>query len=310
MNEQRLALALAAWGLKPHTSTLVAQRENWVYRIETERETLALRIHRPGLRSQAMLRSELQWTAWLAEQGLHLPCPRAHREGDVLMHLEGAWVDVLSWIPGQPLGQDGVLAALDDPESAFYSLGMAMAHLHAASDRWTPPADFTRHAWDAQGLLGEAPLWGPFWQHPGLTAQEARRLQQAREHALTRLLNHQGDYGLIHADLVPENVILAQDRVQMIDFDDGGWGYRLFDLATSMNRADRAMPDVRLGQALCQGYVAVRSIDLSDLPLFRALRSFTYLGWIVSRLHEPGAQLRSQRFMQSALQAADAVLDA
>jgi Ser/Thr protein kinase RdoA (MazF antagonist) len=307
LNEQRLTRALQAWGLKPLSVTLVAARENQVYRVETAQETLALRIHRPGLRSHAMLHSELLWMAMLREQGLRLPRPMAQPTGDLLMDLHGAWVDVLSWTPGQPLGQDGSLSVCDDLLGVFSRLGAEMARLHAASDRWTPPQGFTRPVWNAEGLLGDEPLWGHFWRHPDLDADSARRLHQARSKAVARLAAYSGDYGLIHADLVPENVILDQGQPQLIDFDDGGWGFRLFDLATSMNRADRAVPDGQLSRALCEGYLSERDIDLSELPLFRALRSFSYLGWIVPRLHEPGARARSHRFMAAALQAADAL---
>lgn len=307
MNDQRLTQALHAWGLKPLSVALVAARENWVYRIETAQETLALRIHRPGLRTHAMLHSEQLWMAMLREKGLRLPRPMAQSTGDWLMDLHGAWVDVLSWTPGQPLGQDGSLQVFDDLPGVFRRLGAEMARLHAASDGWTPPQGFTRPVWNAEGLLGDDPLWGRFWQHPDLDADGARRLLQARSRALERLAAYAGDYGLIHADLVPENVILDQGQPQLIDFDDGGWGFRLFDLATSMNRADRAVPDGQLSRALCEGYLSERDIDLSELPLFRALRSFTYLGWIVPRLHEPGARERSHRFVAAALRAADAL---
>jgi hypothetical protein len=42
------------------------------------------------------------------------------------------------------------------------------------------------------------------------------------------------DYGLIHADLVRENVLVDGQELRMIDFDDGGWGFRMFDVATAL----------------------------------------------------------------------------
>ena len=95
---------------------------------------------------------------------------------------------------------------------------------------------FDRPVWDAQGLLGETPLWGRFWENPQLTAAQAALLTQARDHALARLSALKGaDYGLIHADLVQENVLIGPGGPHLIDFDDGGFGYRLFDMATVLN---------------------------------------------------------------------------
>ena len=105
-----------------------------------------------------------------------------------------------------------------------------MAKLHIACDAWQPPAYFTRPAWNAQGLLGDAPLWHRFWENPTLTDSEKDKLLAFRKQALDDLERYAFDYGLIHADLVPDNVLI-QNGVVMIDFDDGGFGYRLFDLA-------------------------------------------------------------------------------
>ena len=305
LNESTLAAAAAAWGWSGAQAELVATRENWVYKIGATQGPVALRMHRWGLRSEAELRSELQWMAMLGEQGLKLPRPLPALNGALLCQVEGVWIDALTWTCGVPLGRDGVLADLPDARGIFRSLGRTMAQLHQISDAWSPPSGFQRHAWDADGLVGEEPVWGRFWEHPHLKAEEAACLRHARELALTCLASSQArDYGLIHADLVPENVILDQGQPQLIDFDDGGWGFRLFDLATSMNRADRAVPDGRLSQALIEGYLAERDIDLRELDLFRALRTFTYVGWIMPRLGEAGAQVRSARFVDAALKAA------
>ncbi len=96
----------------------------------------------------------------------------------------------------------------------------------------------------------------------------------------------------------------------MIDFDDGGWGARAFDLATAANRALRADrdPEALIG-ALIEGYTATRALDRADLALFQALRAFTYVGWIVPRLGEPGAHARAERFIALAERMAREMLD-
>lgn len=51
-----------------------------------------------------------------------------------------------------------------------------------------------------------------------------------------------------------------------------------------------------------------RPLDLTLLDMMMALRSMTYLGWIVPRMGEPGAAERSARFVESARRHARNVL--
>jgi Ser/Thr protein kinase RdoA (MazF antagonist) len=303
-----VAKALTLWGLSGHKATLVAERENHVYRVDAA-APLALRLHRRGMRSAAELLSELDWMAALAARGLSVPRPHPALDGALCHDINGRIVDVLGWLDGVPMGKGGRLNPAVDGLAAYRALGRAMALLHLKSDDWTPPPQFQRHAWDFDGLLGEAPLWGRFWENPRLTPSEADLMTQARDKARNQLAALPfPDYGLIHADLVQENVLIGQNGPHLIDFDDGGYGYRLFDMATVLNFILREPDPLPLQQAFTQGYLATRPIDLSALPLFQAIRAFTYVGWIVPRLSEPGADARHTRFIALATSMAETLL--
>ena len=303
-----LAQALPIWGLQDFPATLVAVRENLVYRIDAPKP-LALRLHRRGMRSEAQLLSELEWMAALAERGLSVPRPRPALDGALCHAVGGQIVDVLGWLDGVPMCLGGRLNPLVAGVPAYQSLGRAMAQLHLKSDAWTPPPSFDRPVWDAQGLLGETPLWGRFWENPQLSAAQAALLTKARDHALARLSALKGaDYGLIHADLVQENVLIGPGGPHLIDFDDGGFGYRLFDMATVLNFILREADPAPLQAAFVQGYLATRPIDLTELPLFQTLRALSYVGWIVPRLTEDGAAARQNRFVTMACQMAEQML--
>lgn len=304
MTEAIVGAALRRWGLADVLYRLAAARENRVYRVDARGGPLALRLHRRGYRRRAEILSELQWMAMPSDGELSLPRPRATLDGELCIAVENIDISMVSWLDGIPLGREGRLAPLDDPRAAFRALGECTARLHELSDRWTPPAGFERPAWDIGGLLGDAPLWGRFWENPELTRAQARQLFRARAIAREQLLELAPalDYGLIHADLVPENVLLHRGRPQLIDFDDGGFGFRLFELATTVNRAWREDDSGALAAAVLDGYQSVRAIDLSPLPLFRAVRSFTYLAWIVPRLNEAGAAARCRRYKDLALE--------
>lgn len=298
-----LAAALAPWGLQEAGISFVAGRENRVFRVRSTAGDFALRLKRPGYRSDAELLSELQWLEAMHRAGLHVPCPVPSQQGRLLESVAGQRVDLLSWLPGRPLGASREPLALAEPEAVFHRLGRETARLHDACDAWVRPADFTRCAWDIDGLLGEAPVWGRFWENPTLDAPTRRLFEDFRAAATHTLLQRAEtlDYGLIHADLVRENVMLdGTTRIGMLDFDDAGFGFRLFDLATTLlkNLAEPNYPSLKA--ALLAGYTQVRALDLELLELFIALRALTYVGWIVPRMQEDGSEARNRRFIESA----------
>jgi Ser/Thr protein kinase RdoA (MazF antagonist) len=294
--------ALALWGLEGAECSFVAGRENRVYRVRSASGDHALRIRRPGYRDEAELQSELVWLAAMDKAGLHVPRPRPSRHGRLLERLGAGFVDLVGWLPGTPMGKSRAPLDLSDRVGTFHALGAEMARLHAASDSWQHPQGFRRCRWDIDGLTGEAPLWGRFWENPALD-MPTRHLFLRFRHAARERLAHASDrldFGLIHADLVRENVLTDGTAIRMIDFDDGGFGFRLFDLATVLlkNMAEPDYPSLKA--ALIAGYHSQRPLDLSLLDLFLVLRALTYVGWIVPRIQEDGGAARNARFITEA----------
>jgi Ser/Thr protein kinase RdoA (MazF antagonist) len=201
---------------------------------------------------------------------------------------------MIGWLEG---------TSLHDADTEIYQrLGAEMAKLHCACDAWSPPAEFVRCDWDADGLLGEAPVWGRFWENPTLDTDTRALFEHFRLRAQAELDAAECglDYGLIHADILQENVLIDGPDVRLLDFDDGGFGFRLFDLATTLLRCVDAPNFPELKDALLHGYEAERAINTEHLNLFLALRAMTYVGWIVPRMSEDGAQERNQRFVARA----------
>ncbi|MEP3786042.1 phosphotransferase [Ascidiaceihabitans sp.] len=294
--------AVHLWGLADATYALVAARENAVYKVTTPTSTFALRLHRHGYRTNAELASELAWMKGAGDSGISVPFPIPSKTGDVMHVIDGVQVDVLTWLSGETL--DVVLSRSDTKSRTAYfqTLGIAMARFHQICDEWQPPKDFTRCAWDAEGLLGETPLWDRFWDNPALSSADRRVLMAFRQTAQAALADHakDPDYGLIHADLVAANVMADGPDLQFIDFDDGGYGYRCFELATALLKHIDAHDYADLKQALIKGYTSTRPIDLGRLDLFMALRAATYVGWNITRMGEDGGAARNARFITTA----------
>ena len=292
--------ALALWGMSGARCDFIAGRENRVYKVVHEGAAYALRFKRPGYRDIAELTAELDWLAEMARAGLGVPAPRPSRNGKLLECIDGQFVDMITWLTGTPLGRSRKPLALPDPVRTFSDLGTEMARLHLACDSWTKPQGFTRCRWDDEGLLGDTPLWGRFWENPRLDRATRAMLLDFRGQATRALAALKLDFGLIHADLVRENVMIDGTDLHLIDFDDGGYGYRLFDVATALlkNRAEPNYPALK--EALLDGYHSVRPLDMTHLDLFLALRAVTYVGWIVPRMEEDGSPVRNARFIKDA----------
>ena len=295
--------AMASWDLESASLRLVAQRENTVYQVTIEDGTnYALRLHRPGYQTPAALRSELQWMEALLEGGLEVPTPIPTTENLLLIAIDEYQIDLLSWLSGKPMGASGEALQLQNRRETFRSLGQIMARVHSISDGWSRPQEFERVSWGREGLVGENPVWGKFWENPHLSSAQRKLFGDIRSEAIEELRNVEEtlDYGLIHADLVRENILISERGLQLIDFDDSGSGFRLFEIATALLRNTGETDKDELQAVLVSGYRSVRSIDTTHLPLFMMLRALSYVGWIVPRMTEPGANVRLRRYINTA----------
>ncbi len=290
--------ALPHWGIKDARLTLIKYRENAVYDvIDQQGQRYALRIHRSGYHSDLALNSELKWLIALHASGLSVTRVVPTKNGDlmVLGRIEGVpearQIDLFAWVDGQQLGsiEAGLGNNQNNTQSIYDVIGQKAACLHNQAVAWTLPVPFERHAWDADGLVGDEPLWGRFWELGLLTEAQKNLISDARiivRDALQALPMTAPDFGLIHADLVPENLLVEGGEVHLIDFDDCGFGWHMFELATALYflRDDASYELAK--DSLIAGYQKQRALSeqqLGQLELFLTARGFTYLGWIISR---------------------------
>lgn len=299
--EHLLALAyksLRHWGLEGSELSLVKYRENAVYKVTAQDGVrYALRIHRHAYHTDASLRSELEWMSALNEGGFAVPEVLPATDGRLLVSestdavVEPRKIDLFAWIDGEPLGSD--IEGLGDNATRvtelYTDLGRSAAELHNQASRWELPEGFERHAWDHDGLVGEKPFWGRFWELELLDESQRQLMARVRDRISDELSQYDRSpqrYSLIHADFVPENLMVENGNLRLIDFDDAGFGWHLFELATALYfiQEDACYPAAK--QALIDGYRQLRPLadeDLDRLELFLAARGCTYLGWIRSR---------------------------
>lgn len=299
------AQALAAFGVVPTDLRFVHISENVTFRVTDARDgaALVLRLHRPWYHDIAALRSEHLWTRALVEAGIAAPEPLQTLDGAEFARMrvaetgEERWAGLARWVDGVLLS--AVVAQERDTQvnaGHFARLGATMAAMHDQATRWTPPPGFRRHRLDADGLLGPAPFWGPFWDHAVLSPAERALLLSTRD-ALHAALLHYGTpdraFSLIHADLHPHNVVVDGTRLAVIDFDDSGFGWHQYDLAVALVAYQRHPGFAAFRDALIAGYRGVRGLaeaDLALLPMFLLIRGMAQLGWYHQRPELPRAE--------------------
>ena len=269
---------------------LLGNRENVVFEVALPSGRAALRLHRQGYQNDAAIRSELWWCAALARQGAAVPAALPSSSGDYLVKLSnGRNASIIAWMEGDAFGEAGkpLPCAPEDRLKRHFDLGGLLANVHASTDRLTLPATFTRPRWDVEGLVGEAPLWGRFWEHPAASPSQAETLRQARAFLRHQISSHQqegGDFGLIHADVLRENVLVNKGSLSLIDFDDSGFGFRLYDLGTALSQ-NLYEPDYRqIRDALVAGYGQTRAVSTRIVEVFTLARTCTSVGWAAPRL--------------------------
>jgi Ser/Thr protein kinase RdoA (MazF antagonist) len=294
--EATARLALPHFGIAPAAPlALVHHRENAVFRVDdpADGRAWALRVHRDGYRTSEEIRSELAWMDALRDAGVPTPRARPGIDGDPLQLVGDAHplqVDVLAWIDGVPLG------AGDDSPELHRLIGRTSALIQRHGRTWTPPPGFSRPTWDVDALIGPRALWGDYADLGALAPAELALVHRAAGVVRRRLgaVGRGADrFGLTHGDLMPDNILVADGVPYVIDFDDGGYGWYLYDLATLL--ADKVMDPAydRVRDAWVDGYRSVAPLPdehVCELDVLVMARLLLGLGWMHTRRETPMAR--------------------
>jgi len=297
--------ALEHFPVEVENVEFVKHSENVTFRVSARNHDndYVLRLHRPGYNSIEELNSERVWLSALKEAGIPVPGSLANLKGQFFELVEipdtgeQRYVGMTTWLQGTPL--DEYLATSSDPEErrrCFRQIGEIAAAIHNQSSGWNEPAGFERSRLDVEGLLGETPYWGRFWDHAELTVAEKALLLREKERAHAALIAYGArpdNFGLIHADLHPENIVYDREDLSLIDFDDAAYGWHLYDIATALIM-DRLAPDFdALRTALLDGYCNHRPLSKQDIDLlsvFLLVRGMAIIGWFHQRAEYAGSE--------------------
>ena len=245
----------------------------------------ALRLHRPGYRSPAETRSELEYVRALGQAtGLAVPLPVPTRNGRLVVEVGASGserhADLLTWVPGRGRRPGAGLG----PQAAD-RLGELLGRLHAFAEGYTPPPGFRLPVWDVDGLFSER---SPFRPGPldALLGPAERalfdRVAAATREIFDRLGRGRAAFGVLHADFILGNCRFRGHTPGVLDFDDCGWGHFLYDLAPLLGNLSDSDRFLILGRAVLAGYRRVRALPEGaegDLPVLMAARHAVSCLW-------------------------------
>jgi Ser/Thr protein kinase RdoA (MazF antagonist) len=217
------------------------------------------------------------------------PAPVKGRDGEIIQQVDHARLPrprnivLFDWETGiEPgIGQD-----LSGP---FEVLGEVTARMHLHTRQWQRPSWFTRLTWNFETSLGEdRPHWGRWRDGMGVEAERTKLFGRTVDLIGRRLAAYgKGPerFGLIHCDLRLANLLIDGKAVKVIDFDDCGFGWYMYDAATPVSFYEHEPQVPSLIESWKTGYRRV--IDLSredeaEIPTFVMLRRLLLVAWIGS----------------------------
>ncbi|PVA09092.1 aminoglycoside phosphotransferase [Pelagivirga sediminicola] len=296
--------ALALWDLPEGA---IARRinvsENTTYRVDAPGRRAILRIHRAGYHSRAAITSELDWIAALdRDRAIAVPGMHPGRDGQLIQSARIAGqgprrrMVLFDFVPGRHPEEGGDLAP------GFEQLGAIAARCHIHARGWRRPAGFERPAWDLEAVFGPAAPWGDWRAAPHVTPGIRDLLEEVQERLEARLARFgrgAGRYGLIHSDMRLANVLIGPEGPRLIDFDDCGFGWFLYDFAAAVSFVEDDPRLPALKAAWLRGYERICPLapeDKAEMDSFIMLRRMALLAWIGSRRDAPEPQSLAPHF--------------
>jgi Ser/Thr protein kinase RdoA (MazF antagonist) len=289
--------ALAAYGGHPAASVeLLNVSENATFLV-TDPDTgpSVLRVHRLGYHTEPEIASELAWMEALrAEAGVRTPrvLPAADGRRVVTVPERGGqgraerYCVRFEFLPGTEPGGSAAEPALT--AAHFAELGEITARMHQHAREWDRPAWFTRFSWDYAAAFGDQARWGRWQDGIGVGPSEhaiLSRLDRALRDRLRAFGAGPERYGLVHADTRLANLLVHDGSVSVIDFDDAGFSWYLYDLGTSVSFFEHEPQVPGLVDAWLRGYRRAGELaaaDEAEIWTFIMFRRLLLVAWIGS----------------------------
>ncbi|WCK52596.1 phosphotransferase [Aneurinibacillus sp. Ricciae_BoGa-3] len=286
--------ALKLYDLSPASyCRLLNYSENATYLVEdpVTNVCMVLRLNRPGYHTKKNLESELVWMQDIAEQSsLIVPKPIKGKNYEFVQTLksqtdsETQHCVMFNFLSGKAPDEEGK----DNLIIQFEQLGEVTALLHEHVQQWEDSIHLSRFTWDFETMLGKNPRWGRWQDGPEVSIAREELFQEVADIINLRLQRFgktRDRFGLIHADLRLANLLIEDNLIKVIDFDDCGYSWFLYDLASGLSFIEHEEFVPELVKSWLIGYRKVRNLseeEEAEIPTFIMLRRLMLLAWLGS----------------------------
>jgi len=276
----------------------------------------ALRVHREGYHSRNAIASELAWLTALREDcAVITPVAVPGRDGELIQSVSHELlprprhVVMSDWETGEEPSEN-----VHNLQEWFEILGETAARMHDHVRNWRKPDYFERLTWDFETSLGATPHWGSWRDGMGMTP-EIEALFGETVALIGRRLERFGKgpdrFGLIHCDMRLANLLIDGDVTKVIDFDDSGFSWLLYDCATTVSFFEERPEVPGLLAAWVRGYRKIRDLpaqDEAEILTFVMLRRLLLVAWIGSHSETDLAQEMGVSFTRDTVPLCEAYL--
>lgn len=274
-------------------SKLIVLSENATYMVKnknTGEKDGVLRISRPGYHTKSELNSEMKWLRQINEYTpLVVANPIKGVDGKNIQVVKGSdgedyFCVICEYLPGEAPDENNEAKMVKQ----FSYLGETTAYLHRQTEIWNGTAKLDRMEWNFDTIIGEHAAWGRWQDFPEMTEEAEKLLDQVARIIKKRLQRYgktENNYGLIHADLRLANLLLEDDQIKVIDFDDCGFGWHLHDLASALSFIEDKPIVPKLVNAWLDGYRKVlpfTDTDFEEIDTFIMMRRMQLTAWLAS----------------------------
>ena len=267
------ALIRDLWQGDPATLRFISQDYNIVYRFEAAGQGRYLRICHPVLHPLPEARQVMHFLRFLAINDVSVAAPLPSVSGNFVELLDdGYFASAQAEAPGHEMS----LHMTD--LSVYQAWGRSLGKLHAASRRYHPDPDID-YAF---------PSVQRFWKNiePAVrtATSELKRIYAELTDFMQGLPRH--DYGLIHGDYRPGNVIWDGKIARTIDFDEPNYHWYIADVSRALLELSHLPTQQRrrFREEFMRGYLSEHEIDdawVTLLPQFAQHRGMLMHIWDV-----------------------------
>lgn len=298
------------------TARLIVLSENATYMVKnsnTDENVGVLRVSRPGYHTLSELESEMSWLRQINDYTpLIVANPINGKDGKPIQQILGPdkniyYCIICNYLKGSEPDESNPKKMVAD----FEMLGETTAYLHRQASIWNGTKTINRMEWTYDNIIGSTAAWGSWHDFEEMTQDACEFLEESCRIIKKRLARYgktQNNWGLIHADLRLANILVEDEQIKVIDFDDCGFGWYLHDLASSISFIEHKeiVPD--LVNAWLKGYKKVMPFtdtDFEEIDTFILMRRLQLMAWLASHKESGPAAELSKGYLNGTLELAE-----